>query len=130
MKLSHTGIRVKDIEASVRFYTEVLGMKLLSRTKIATTKGEVAALQSPGSEQVLELNYYGESSPFATPYTAGESLDHLAFKVDCVNEAFEALRSKGVEVAFEPFDEIDTQGRSAPLAFVQDPNGIWIELYQ
>lgn len=125
MKFTYIGIRVKDIEASIRFYTEVLGMRLLGRQQIVTTKGETAGLQSPGSELVLELNYYEEGSPYATPYEAGEGLDHLGFKVDDVKAAFVGLRSKGVEVALEPFDEM-----GAPLAFIRDPNGIWIELFQ
>jgi catechol 2,3-dioxygenase-like lactoylglutathione lyase family enzyme len=42
-----------------------------------------------------------------------------------VKEAFKAIRAKGVKAALEPFDEME-----APLAFVEDPNGIWVELYQ
>jgi len=122
MRFGYTGVRVKDMDESVRFYTEVMGMRLVARSRIPTTKGEVAALQSPGSEQMLELNHYEPDSPYATPYTPGEGLDHLAFKVDDAKKAFEELRAKGVEVALEP--------PQRHLAFLKDPNGIWIELYQ
>ena len=86
MRLEYLGIRVVDIDESIKFYTELLGMKLLDRGKIPTTEGETAALQSPGSQLVLELNYYEEGSPFATHYEAGEGLDHLGFKVDDLKE--------------------------------------------
>jgi len=125
VKFTYIGICVKDMEESIRFYTEVIGMKFLGRQKVATTKGETAGLQSPGSELILELNYYREGSPYATPYEPGEGLDHMGFKVDNVKVAFEELRGKGAEVAIAPFNEM-----GAPLAFVRDPNGIWIELYQ
>ena len=130
MKLEYIGIRVINMDESIRFYTELLDMKLLDRGKITTTKGETAALQSPGSQLVLELNYYEDGSPFATSYEAGEGLDHLGFKVDNLMATFELLRGKGVMVALEPFEETTERGTTATLAFVQDPNGIWIELYQ
>jgi lactoylglutathione lyase len=130
MKFQYLGIRVLDMDESIRFYTELLGMKLLDRAKIPTTRGETAALQSPDSHLVLELNYYEEGSPFATPYEAGEGLDHLGFKVDDVKATFEGLRGKGARVALEPFEEESANGTTGTLAFVQDPNGIWIEFYQ
>ena len=130
MKLEYIGIRVINMDESIRFYTELLGMKLLDRAKIPTTKGETAALQSPGSQLVLEFNYYEDGSPFATPYEAGEGLDHLGFKVDDLKATLEILRGKGVRVALEPFEETSEKGTTGTLAFVQDPNGIWIELYQ
>ncbi|MEM2961085.1 MAG: VOC family protein [Candidatus Bathyarchaeia archaeon] len=130
MRLEYVGIRVIDMDESIKFYTELLNMKLLARTKIPTTKGEVATLQSPGSSLVLELNYYEEGSPFATSYDAGEGLDHLGFRVDDLRATLEILREKGVRVALEPFEETDEKGVTGTLAFIQDPNGIWIELYQ
>lgn len=120
MGFAYTGIRVKDMDESIKFYTEMLGMKLFDRGRPSRTRGETAGLQSPGSEQILELNCYEEGSPFATPYTTGEGLDHLGFKVDDVKGTVEALRRKGVKVALEPFDD---------RAFILDPNGIWIELF-
>jgi 4-hydroxyphenylpyruvate dioxygenase-like putative hemolysin len=107
-----------------------MGMKLLDRSKILTTKGEVASLQSPDSAQVLELNYYEKDSEFASQYDVGEGLDHLAFKVNDVCEVLEDLRSRGVEIACEPFVETGEDGSSGTLGYVKDPNGIWIELFQ
>jgi len=58
MKFYYTGIRVRDMDESIAFYTDVMGMKLLDRSKIITTNGEVASLKSPKSDQILELNFY------------------------------------------------------------------------
>src|SRR5437660_8903602 len=77
----YVGIRVKDLEESIKFYTKVLGMKLTGRQRIEETKGDVAGLQSGKSEFVLELNHYDDDSPYNTKYIVGEGLDHLAFKV-------------------------------------------------
>ncbi len=57
MRFAYTGIRVKNMDESVGFYTEILGMKLIGRFKVAATKGAIALLQSLGSGQILELNY-------------------------------------------------------------------------
>src|SRR5207245_11780756 len=81
----YVGIRVKDLEESIKFYTKVLGMKLTDRQRIEETKGDVAGLQSGKSgksEFALELNHYDEDSPYNTKYTVGKGLDHLAFKVE------------------------------------------------
>ncbi len=126
----YTGIRVKNLDESVAFYTQVMGMRLLDRAKIDATKGEVASLQSPGSAQILELNYYEEGSPYFVPYEAGEGLDHLAFKVHDVGAVVEDLRDRGVHIAVEPFVERGADGTTATLAYAKDPNGIWIELFE
>ena len=115
----YTGIEVRDLERSIKFYVENLGMKLRRRSKIAETNGEIAELKSPEGHQLLELNWYADHDK----YRSGDELDHLAFDVDDVDQALAELRNQGVEVAMEPFDE--GEGR---LAFVKDPDGIWIEL--
>jgi len=53
MKFEYIGIRVIEMDESIKFYIELLGMELLDRAKIPTTKGETSALQSPGSQLVL-----------------------------------------------------------------------------
>jgi lactoylglutathione lyase len=113
------------MDESIRFYTEVLGMTLVERMTTPPTKGEVATLRSPGSEQELELNFYSESSPFWAPYANGEDLDHLAFEVEDLPATVEDLRKKGVEIVVEPYSIGDWSE-----AYVRDPNGIWIELLQ
>ena len=119
----YTGIRVSDMDESIRFYTQVLGMTLVERTKTAPTKGEVATLRSPGSEQELELNFYEEGSSFWAPYSNGEDLDHLAFEVENLVATVGDLRRKGVEIIVEPYSIGDWSE-----SYIRDPNGIWIEL--
>ena len=118
-KFDYTGIGVSDLDRSVKFYTEKLGMELIGRYKIKETNGEIADLKSPSGDQKLELNWY----PDRKEYKNGDEVDHLAFEVANVDDALSELRSGGVEVASEPFDEGNSR-----LAFVMDPDGIWIEL--
>ncbi len=122
----YTGIRVQNMDESIRFYTEVMGMKVIGkREKTEPTKGETVSLKSPTSEQILELNYYDEDSPFYEPYVAGEGLDHLAFDVADIRATVKRIKEQGIEVLVEPY----TIGGWSE-AFVKDPDGIWIELLQ
>lgn len=117
-KFIYTGILVSKFERSIRFYTKELGMKLLFRTKIRETGGRVAWLQSPGSKQILELNWYPKSYKFG----GRSGLDHLCFEVDDPYKLFGKL-SKSYNAPIEPFVE----GRWI-LAYVKDPDGNWIEI--
>jgi len=122
----YTGIRVKDMQESLKFYTDVLGMIVAEPLqKAAPTKGSVVTLKSPNSEQVLELNHYEQDSPFNSTYVNGEDLDHIAFEVQDLVAAVEELKQRGVEVVVEPYAIGGWKE-----AYVKDPNGIWIELLQ
>jgi lactoylglutathione lyase len=121
----YTGIRVKDMDESIRFYTETLGMTVVERQRTPQTQGEVATLKSPGSDQVLELNWYEEGTKFGTPYTNGSEVDHLAFEVEDVAEWVRELESKGVKILLRIYE---LGGWNE--AFIEDPNGIWIEFLQ
>jgi len=122
-KFTYVGIRVTNVQKSIDFYTKLLGMKLVSRGKNEQTKGEYIALQSEEGGFILELNYYEKDSPFNTEYTAGEGLDHLAFKVDNLDKALEEIRKSGYRVILE------MQANGGRWAYIEDPNGIWIELF-
>jgi lactoylglutathione lyase len=125
----YTGIRVKNMDESIRFYTEVLGMEIVEkRGRTEPTKGEVITLKSPNSNQLLELNFYENDSPFYAPYENGEDLDHLAFDVENLEGTISDLRKKGVEIVVEPYQIGGNIGWKE--AFVRDPNGIWIEFLQ
>ncbi len=117
----YTGIRVRNLERSVAFYTKVLGFKVVSRGTMAHG-GKYVHLRQPGSRHKLELNWYPKGSRFYTPYRKGEELDHLAFVVDDVGKAYRELLAKGATVAVSPVQSKGTE------VYVKGPDGIWIEL--
>jgi lactoylglutathione lyase len=121
-RFDYVGIRVKDLQKSVDFYTKLLGMKIIEQARIEQTKGKVLSLQSENGGFVLELNYYEKDSPYNTEYVAGEGLDHLAFKVDNLDEALKEAQKSGYATVLE----IKADG--GRWAYIEDPNGIWIEL--
>jgi lactoylglutathione lyase len=122
-KLIYTGIRVKNLEKSVEFYTKVLGMKETGRTKVEMTKGETVGLVSEDGGHLLELNYYGKGSDFDTKYGVGEALDHLAFQVDDLNKATAQAAKAGYPVV------LDMKTKTSRWTYIKDPNGIYIELF-
>ena len=122
-KFTYTGIRVTNLQRSIDFYTKILGMNLIDRSKIEQTKGETAVLQSEKGGPVLELNYYHEDSPYNTKYSVGEGLDHLAFKVDDLDKALEEARKAGHKTVLK------LQQDSGRWAYIEDPDGIWLELF-
>ena len=127
LRLSYTGIRVRDLNESIRFYTELLGMEMVEPVQSTPpTQGSVVTLRSPGSSQLLELNWYESGSRFGTPYAKGEELDHLAFECDDVDRVAREFESKGAKLLVRPREIGADIGWSE--AFVEDPNGIWIEL--
>ena len=99
-------------------------MQVVRRQHVPETGGEWAELRSDGSKQMLELNWYPDGSKFfAGPYRNGDELDHIAFECENVERAYRELRAKGARGGHPPFAE----GNSW-LAYVEDPDGIWIEL--
>jgi len=122
-KFTYTGIRVKDLKQSVEFYTQILGMKEVGRSKIEQTKGEVVSLTTHEGGPVLELNYYEKGSPFDTEYIAGEGMDHLAFQVDDLDKALAEAGRAGYPLALE------MKTATSRWAYIKDPNGIFIELF-
>lgn len=120
MRFVYTGVEVRDMDRSIRFYTEGLRMELLDRHPIPATGGEVAALKSRESEQLLELNWYPKSV-----YKAGSELDHLAFEVDDVDKEITRLEKLGAKRS----RPTETRPKYV-VGFVTDPNGVWIELFK
>jgi lactoylglutathione lyase len=126
MKASYfyTGIRVKDLDESVDFYTKVLGMKVAGRSKVPIAKGEVVNLVSEDGGFTLELNHYGKASKYNSRYTVGEGLDHLAFKADDLD----GLLAEAKKMGYPAIAEMKTE--QSRWVYLKDPNGIWIELFQ
>ncbi len=122
-KLAYTGIRVKDLDASISFYSTLLGMTVRGRTVIEGARGVVVDLVSEEGGHPLELNFYERGSPYDTAFEAGEGLDHLAFKVDNLDGAIAEATRMGHPVVQE------MRSGTSRWVYIQDPNGIWIELF-
>ncbi len=120
---AYTGIRVKDLEASVRFYTTVLGMKEVERFTQSATNGTVVLLAMEGSGHQLELNHYPKGSRFDTKYEVGEGLDHLGFETRDLDGVLAEAKKAGYPAVLEMKDATHR------WAYIQDPNGIWIEFF-
>jgi catechol 2,3-dioxygenase-like lactoylglutathione lyase family enzyme len=119
----YTGIRVKNLEESIRFYRESLEFRVVLKGKMVAHEGTYVHMRTPTGKQILELNYYPKTSKFYEEYVNGSELDHIGLYVSNVREQYERLVKLGCEPAVQPFN----QG-SWVLAFVKDPNGIWLEL--
>jgi len=122
-RLIYTGIRVKNMEKSIEFYTKVLGMKLTGRSNIDATGGETAGLVSEDGGHIIELNYYPKGSKFETTYAAGEGLDHLAFQVEDLQKFLAHAEKAGYPVV------LDMKTKTSRWTYIKDPNGIYIELF-
>ena len=115
------------MEESIRFYTGVLGMKLVRRGSTEETRGEWAQLKSEGSRHLLELNWYSPESRFHREYRSGEELDHLCFSFDFaageLDNVLKEFEKIGARIVAGPYKVGEWK-----IAHVSDPNGIWIEL--
>lgn len=123
MSITYTGIRVTDLERSLRFYSEGLGLRERGRGTMSHG-GTFVGLEDPDSHFQLELNHYPPGSVYAQPYVVGEGLDHLGLDVTDARALIERLRGMGARVAVEPWLE----GGRYWIGFVEDPDGIWIEI--
>jgi lactoylglutathione lyase len=123
VSFGYTGIRVKDLEASVKFYTSLLGMKEVDRFTQATTQGQVVLLAMEGSPHLLELNYYPPGSRFDTKYDVGDGLDHLGFQVSDLDAVLAEAKRGGYPAHLELADPAHR------WAYILDPNGIWVEFF-
>jgi lactoylglutathione lyase len=123
MKLLHTMLRVGDLDRSIAFYTELLGMQLLRRRDFPGGRFTLAFLgYGPESEHtVLELTHNWDTDS----YDLGNAYGHIAIGVDDVYAACERIRAGGGKVVREPGP---MQHGSTVLAFVEDPDGYRIEL--
>ena len=119
MKYLHTMVRVTDIDASLRFYCDALGLELLSRRDVAAGRFTLVFLAAPGqSEAQVELTHNWDPEA----YTGGRNFGHLAYAVDDIYAACRRLQEHGVTINRPPRD-----GR---MAFVRSPDNISVELLQ
>ncbi len=119
MKYLHTMVRVTDLDASLRFYRDALGLTELSRKEYPQGRYTLVFLAAPGDESAqVELTYNWDPQV----YTGGRNFGHLAYAVDDIYAACERLQRHGVTINRPPRD-----GR---MAFVRSPDQISIELLQ
>jgi len=121
-KLLHTRYRVNDIEKTVRFYQEVLGLEEVRRHK-SPRGSELAFLKAPESEELIEICYFPNSGSVQVQ----PDLTHLAFEVDSLEEFGKHLAKFGLKYSDGPTLRPDGSGG---FAFIDAPEGYEIELIQ
>jgi lactoylglutathione lyase len=120
-KLLHTRMRVTDMDQTINFYTNVLGLEVLER-KVSPRGSHLAFLKVPNSEELIELC----SFPSSGPVTVQEDLVHLAFQVESLDETIASLNAEGVKVTDGP-----TQTSSGSrFIFIDAPDGYEVELIE
>ena len=125
MRMLHTMLRVGDLDKSIAFYTEVLGMQLLRRKDYPTGRFTLAFLgYGPELEQtVLELTHNWDTSS----YELGDAYGHIALGVEDIRSTCAAISGKGGRVVREPGP---MKHGSTVIAFVADPDGYKVELIE
>jgi len=125
MRILHTMIRVADLERSLRFYTEVLGMKLMRRMDYPEGKFTLAFVGYGDESQnaVIELTHnWG-----VTSYELGNAFGHIAIAVDDAYKACDEIKGRGGKVTREAGP---MKHSATVIAFVEDPDGYKLELVQ
>jgi lactoylglutathione lyase len=120
-KLLHTRMRVSDIDKTIRFYTEVLGLEVVER-KTSPRGSHLAFLKVPNSEELIEL----ASFPPSGPVKVQEDLVHLAFQVENLDKAIAELKAKGVAITDGPTNS----SSGSRFIFIDAPDGYEIELIE
>ena len=119
MKYLHTMVRVSDVEASLRFYVDALGLEVLRKVDNPAGRFTLIFLAAPGDgEAQVELTHNWDPEA----YTGGRNFGHLAYAVDDIYATCARLQAHGVTINRPPRD-----GR---MAFVRSPDNISIELLQ
>jgi len=119
MKYLHTMVRVSDVDASLRFYCEALGLRELKRFDSEQGRFTLIFLAAPGDDSAqVELTYNWDPQE----YGGGRNFGHLAYQVDDIYAACQRLMDHGVTISRPPRD-----GR---MAFVRSPDKISVELLQ
>lgn len=119
MKYLHTMVRVTDLDASLRFYCDALGLEVLHKKEVPGGRFTLVFLAAPGDHTAqVELTYNWDPEVLA----GGRNFGHLAYAVDDIYAACERLQSHGVTILRPP--------RDGYMAFVRSPDNISIELLQ
>lgn len=139
----HSGISVSDLQRSIKFYHEILGMELLKMEPVRKSRGDklgvpgaeiqLAVIGIPGTEETFELIQYMKPSPmfgYGVPVNTLGCV-HIAFRVDKIDEMVRILKEKGVQFCSETYEEI----QDGPIAgmkwiYFKDPDGTNLELIE
>jgi len=119
MKYLHTMVRVADLDTSLRFYRDALGLQLMRQFDVPSGRFTLAFLAAPGDSQAqIELTHNWDENA----YTQGRNFGHLAYAVDDIYATCQRLQDHGVQIVRPP--------RDGHMAFVRSPDHISIELLQ
>lgn len=125
-RLLHTMLRVRDLDASLKFYRDHLGMKVLRQKEYADGKFTLAFVGYGGEDDhtVLELTYnWGQEKP----YDLGTAYGHIAIGVPDIDKACDELKEGGVKITRPPGP---MKHGTTVIAFVEDPDGYKVELIE
>ena len=123
MKMNYVGIRVMDLERSMKFYIEVLDLKeVKSGDMTEHGRGLWVLLQDETTGEKLELYWYPKGSLFDVAYVAGEGVDHIGFEVEDVLYSYEELISNGAEPTGVGPKETDGGRRTSKILTVTGSN--------
>ena len=120
-KLLHTRMRVSDMDQTIRFYTDVLGLEVLEQ-KVSPRGSHLAFLKVPNSEELIEL----ASFPPSGPVRVQEDLVHLAFQVDSIDDTIATLTVKEIRITDGP----TTSSSGSRFIFIDAPDGYEVELIE
>ena len=119
MKYLHTMVRVEDLDISIKFYCDALGLRLVKRKEVPTGRFTLVFLAAPNDDKAqIELTYNWDNEK----YSSGRNFGHIAYEVDNIYEICSRLLKFGITLNRPPKD-----GR---MAFIKSPDGISIELLQ
>jgi lactoylglutathione lyase len=120
-KLLHTRMRVSDMDQTIAFYRDVLGLQVVER-KTSPRGSHLAFLSVPNSDEMIDLC----SFPPSGPVKVQEDLVHLAFEVESLDQTIAALTAKGVKITDGP----TTTSSGSRFIFIDAPDGYEVELIE
>ncbi|MGM9522630.1 MAG: VOC family protein [Oscillospiraceae bacterium] len=117
-KMTHQNFNVFDMEKSIKFYEEALGLRVLRRRRADDSSYEICHMGNDAAQFDLELTWMKQ---YDRPYDLGDCEFHLGFSVDDFDAAYEKHKQMGC-IVFE------NMGMGKGLYFITDPDGYWIEI--
>lgn len=122
-RLLHTMIRVKDLDRSVRFYTEVIGLREQRRAVLEKAAATLVFISDEEGHHAIELTFNHDGRD----YELGNQFGHFAFGVPDLDAARDELARHGVEFSRGPYQVREGGSR---IAFIRDPDGVELELIE